>query len=109
MDWLAAVVLARHCFLASASCALLSAYCFLPPASSFCLLPSVLCYLLTQRRGGEMADATDLKSVGSNPVRVRIPPSAPIRDRSRPLIALPFLSLSAGDLTGCLSQTEVNS
>ena len=25
-----------------------------------------------------MADATDLKSVGSNPVRVRIPPSAPI-------------------------------
>ena len=24
-----------------------------------------------------MADATDLKSVGSNPVRVRIPPSAP--------------------------------
>ena len=26
---------------------------------------------------GEMADATDLKSVGSNPVTVRIPPSAP--------------------------------
>jgi hypothetical protein len=38
------------------------------------------CDILTSRmsRGGEMADATDLKSVGSNPVRVRIPPSAPI-------------------------------
>src|SRR5437660_10234130 len=46
-------------------------------ARCHCLLPSALCYLLTRSRGGEMADATDLKSVGSNPVRVRIPPSAP--------------------------------
>ena len=30
--------------------------------------------------GGEMADATDLKSAGSNPVRVRIPPSAPVSE-----------------------------
>ena len=32
-------------------------------------------------RGGGMADATDLKSVGSNPVWVRVPPSAPMQNQ----------------------------
>ncbi len=32
----------------------------------------------TVRRGGEMADATDLKSVDRKVVWVRLPPSAPI-------------------------------
>ena len=45
---------------------------------AFCLLPSALCYLLTTCRGGEMADATDLKSVDRKVVWVRLPPSAPI-------------------------------
>jgi hypothetical protein len=31
-----------------------------------------------KRRGGEMADATDLKSVDRKVVWVRLPPSAPI-------------------------------
>jgi hypothetical protein len=33
--------------------------------------------LLPKRRGGEMADATDLKSVDRKVVWVRLPPSAP--------------------------------
>src|SRR6185436_13001956 len=37
-----------------------------------------LCYLFSRRRGGEMADATDLKSVDRKVVWVRLPPSAPI-------------------------------
>src|SRR5262245_23940891 len=53
-----------------------STYCLLP--SAYCLLPSALCYLLTTRRGGEMADATHLKSVPRKRVRVRLPPPAPI-------------------------------
>src|SRR5690242_382578 len=56
------------------------AYCLTP--SAYCLLPTAHCFVAMLSfeacRGGEMADATDLKSVGSNPVRVRIPPSAPI-------------------------------
>src|SRR5689334_12731763 len=35
------------------------------------------CYLVAKRRGGGMADATDLKSVDRKVVWVRLPPSAP--------------------------------
>lgn len=40
------------------------------------------CYTWVQfppgpRRGGGMVDTKDLKSFGSNPVRVRVPPPAP--------------------------------
>ena len=42
-----------------------------------CSPPTALCYLLTNCRGGEMADATDLKSVDRKVVWVRLPPSAP--------------------------------
>lgn len=40
------------------------------------------------RLGGEMADATDLKSVGSNPVRVRLPPQAPAGKTRQTAISL---------------------
>src|SRR5882672_534784 len=46
--------------------------------AAYCLLPTALCYLLTRCRGGEMADATDLKSVDRKVVWVRLPPSAPL-------------------------------
>ena len=46
--------------------------------TSYCLLPTALCYLLSKCRGGGMADATDLKSVDRKVVWVRLPPSAPI-------------------------------
>ena len=51
--------------------ALLTAYLFLPAAFWFMLS-------FEARRGGEMADATDLKSVDRKVVWVRLPPSAPI-------------------------------
>ena len=35
------------------------------------------CYHSDGRRSGGMADAAVLKTVGGNPVRVRVPPSAP--------------------------------
>ena len=47
-------------------------------ARCHCLRPGALCYLLTPGRGGEMADATDLKFVPRKRVRVRLPPPAPI-------------------------------
>jgi hypothetical protein len=58
-------------------------FCLLPSAlylllTAHCSLPTSLCYLLSRRRGGEMADATDLKSVDRKVVWVRLPPSAPI-------------------------------
>ena len=46
--------------------------------TAHCPLPTGLCYLFTQCRGGGMADAADLKSVVRKDVRVRLPPSAPI-------------------------------
>src|SRR5258707_13094440 len=48
--------------------------------SACCLLPSAFRFVLSsasRSRGGEMADATDLKSVDRKVVRVRLPPSAP--------------------------------
>src|ERR1041385_9157204 len=45
-------------------------------------------------RGGEMADASDLKSVGSNPVWVRIPPSAPIKSIIYKSLIVPVLILT---------------
>src|SRR5436189_3204571 len=62
----------------------LTAYCSLPTAYC-CQLPSGLCYLLSRRRGGEMADATDLKSVDRKVVWVRLPPSAPLHFNNLPL------------------------
>src|SRR5438874_7100139 len=47
--------------------------------NSFSLVSNAL-KLVTQRRCGEMADATDLKSVGlKRPVPVRVRPSAPLK------------------------------
>ena len=45
-----------------------------------CSLPTAFWFMLSfeARRGGEMADATDLKSVDRKVVWVRLPPSAPI-------------------------------
>jgi hypothetical protein len=51
-----------HFFLLTAHCSLLTLYAI----------------FLSQCRGGEMADATDLKSVDRKVVWVRLPPSAPI-------------------------------
>src|SRR5690606_13000260 len=38
-------------------------------------------------RGGEMANACDLKSPAGNGVRVRVPPSAPVSNLRGPLLA----------------------
>src|SRR5258708_35205932 len=66
--------------------------------AAHCLLPTALCYLLTLSRGGEMADATDLKSVDRKVVWVRLPPSAPIQNQivtgSRSMLTVcPFRNL----------------
>ena len=55
--------------------------------TAYCSLPTAFWFMLSfeARRGGEMADATDLKSVDRKVVWVRLPPSAPMHHSVFPM------------------------
>ena len=60
--------------------------------TAYCSLPTAFWFMLSfeARRGGEMADATDLKSVDRKVVWVRLPPSAPFISITYRLSSLPL-------------------